>query len=118
LFWPFISVIIATYNEKIVLNRLVRSLKSLTYLHNRFEIIIVDDSNDGTYDLLKRMTFTLSNLKVIHRKHRAGWKGGALNVALENLSEKSQYMLVADTYFVHDTLRNSHYFLGYHCLED
>jgi cellulose synthase/poly-beta-1,6-N-acetylglucosamine synthase-like glycosyltransferase len=112
-FRPFISVLVATHNEKMVVNRLIRSLKSLTYPPDKFKIIIVDDSNDGTYDLLRSWTSPLSNLKVIHREHRVGWKGGALNIALENLHEKSQYVLVADAdiYFIHDTLEKFALFL-------
>ena len=112
-FRPFISVLVATHNERIVLDRLMRSLESLTYARDKFEIIIVDDSNDGTYDLLCRWTLAITNLKVIRRKARIGWKGGALNIALENLNEKSQYVLVADadTCFIYDTLEKFAFFL-------
>jgi cellulose synthase/poly-beta-1,6-N-acetylglucosamine synthase-like glycosyltransferase len=112
-FRPFISVLVATHNERIVLDRLMRSLESLSYARDKFEIIIVDDSNDGTYELLCSWTLAITNLKVIRRKARIGWKGGALNIALENLNEKSQYVLVADadTFFIHDTLAKFAFFL-------
>jgi cellulose synthase/poly-beta-1,6-N-acetylglucosamine synthase-like glycosyltransferase len=93
---PFISILIATYNEKIVIEDLMRSCAALTYSKDKFEIIIVDDSTDNTFDILKDWTKKLPNLKVIPRTGRKGWKGGALNVALKNISNKSSYVLVVD----------------------
>ena len=113
-FYPFISILVATHNELLVIDRLMRSLTSLTYNRDKFEVIIVDDSDDGTDDFIRRWAQFMRNLKFIHRDHRSGWKGGALNVALGNLNNESEYVLVvdADTYFLRDTLERFVSFFG------
>ena len=93
---PFISILVATYNERLVIDRLMRSCAVLTYNSEKFEIIVVDDSEDNTFDVLKKWKLQISNLKLIHRNERTGWKGGALNLALKNLSIKSSYVFVVD----------------------
>ncbi len=93
---PFVSVLIASYNEQQVIGRLMKSCAALTYDQNNFEIIVVDDSDDETFHILKNWEKRIQNLKVIHRNNRKGWKGGALNVALNNMSAKSSYALIVD----------------------
>ncbi|HEX7257898.1 MAG TPA: glycosyltransferase, partial [Nitrososphaeraceae archaeon] len=105
-FFPFISILIASYNENIVIERLLLSLSKLSYNHNKFEMIIIDDSDDGTYDILKKWQKAISNLKVIHRQNRDGWKGGALNLGINNLNKNSDIVLIvdADNVLEEDTL--------------
>ena len=113
---PFISILVATYNERLIIDRLMRSCAELTYNSDKFEIIVVDDSKDGTFDVLKKWKQKISNLKIIHRNERTGWKGGALNLALKNLSIKSSYVLVvdADSILISDILeRFAAYFSKY-----
>jgi cellulose synthase/poly-beta-1,6-N-acetylglucosamine synthase-like glycosyltransferase len=92
----FVSVLIASYNEQQVIDRLMKSCAALTYNQNKFEIIVVDDSDDETFHILKNWEKKIQNLKVIHRSNRKGWKGGALNVALNNMNPKSSYALIVD----------------------
>ena len=103
---PFISVLIATYNELKVIDCLMKSCAALTYNQNKFEVIVIDDSEDETFHILKIWEKKIQNLKVIHRSNRKGWKGGALNVALNNMSAKSSYALIidADNILPSDTL--------------
>ena len=105
--YPFVSILIATYNEALVIHRLMRSCTSLTYSQDSYEIIVVDDSQDGTFYELKNIwTYRIPNLKVIHREKRTGWKGGALNLAVKNMNDNSSYALVvdADNILVNDIL--------------
>ncbi|HJU58499.1 MAG TPA: glycosyltransferase [Nitrososphaeraceae archaeon] len=105
-FFPFISILIASYNEYLIIERLLSSLSKLSYNYNRFETIIVDDSDDETFDILKKWQKAIPNLKVIHRQNRDGWKGGALNVAINNLDKNSNIVLIvdADNILEEDTL--------------
>lgn len=101
---PFVSVFIASYNEQQVIEHLMKSCAALTYDRNNFEIIVVDDSEDETFHILKIWEKRIPNLKVIHRNNRKGWKGGALNVAINNMSPKSSYALIVDA----DNILSSH----------
>ena len=104
--YPFISIFVPTYNESLVIQRLLKSFATLSYPTDRFEIIIVDDSTDDTYQKIQTMLSELQNLKVIHRDNRAGWKGGALNVALNVMDKRAFNVLVldADNILLADTL--------------
>ena len=105
-FIPFISILIASYNENIVIEKLLSSLSKLSYNYDKFETIIIDDSDDGTFDILKNWQKAISNLKVIHRQNRDGWKGGALNLGINNLNKNSDIVLIvdADNVLEEDTL--------------
>ena len=94
--YPFISVLVATHNESIVIERLMKSFTALTYPRDKFEIIIVDDSTDDTYQKIQHMPANFRNLKIIHRDNRAGWKGGALNIGLGALDRRASSVLVVD----------------------
>jgi cellulose synthase/poly-beta-1,6-N-acetylglucosamine synthase-like glycosyltransferase len=104
--YPFISIFVATHNESLVIERLLKSFAALSYTTDRFEIIIVDDSTDDTYQKIQTMLSDLQNLKVIHRDNRAGWKGGALNIALGIMDKRASNVLVldADNILLADTL--------------
>ena len=93
---PFVSILVAAYNEHSVINRLMLSCSQLTYGRNNFEILVVDDSTDATLQELKKWQSTISNLKIFHRISRDGWKGGALNMAIQKMNKKSTYALIVD----------------------
>jgi glycosyltransferase involved in cell wall biosynthesis len=104
--YPFISLLVATHNESLVIDRLLNSFATLSYPNNKFEIIIVDDSTDDTYQKIQSRLPDLQNLKVIRRENRAGWKGGALNIALDAMDKRTSYVLVldADNILLSDTV--------------
>jgi cellulose synthase/poly-beta-1,6-N-acetylglucosamine synthase-like glycosyltransferase len=93
---PFVSILVASYNESNVIGRLMKSFTELTYGHENFEVIVVDDSNDGTSDRLQKWQDDIPNMKILHRNSREGWKGGALNLAIQEMDRTSAYALVVD----------------------
>lgn len=93
---PFVSILVATCNESIVIRQLLKSLSMQTYPIENFEIIIVDDSTDDTFDKILKFSAGLKNVKAIHRGTREGWKGGALNNAIELMSPHSFLAIVVD----------------------
>lgn len=94
----FVSVLLPIYNEPLVIDRLMNTCTSFN--SPSFEVVVVDDSNDGvTTDKLKVWN-DHPKVKVIHRSSRKGWKGGALNVGLDHLDPRSTHVLIFDADFV------------------
>jgi cellulose synthase/poly-beta-1,6-N-acetylglucosamine synthase-like glycosyltransferase len=98
--------LVATRNESPVISRLLKSFSKQIYPKDNFEIIIVDDSTDDTFDKILKFSGSLPNLKATHRISREGWKGGALNTAVELMSPQSSFAMVvdADAVLLNDTL--------------
>jgi exosortase/archaeosortase family protein len=112
---PMISVHLAVYNEERVVDRLLVACSKLDYPN--YEVVVVDDSNDGTVSLLKewilrQLESAKPKFKIIHRDNRKGFKGGALNEALKHTDPRAEYVVVLDADFVPDPglLRK---FIGY-----
>jgi GT2 family glycosyltransferase len=73
-----ISVVVATYNRRDSLKRLLGSLFEQTLSPARFEVIIVSDgSTDGTADLVRELSLSRENLKILELEH--GGPGAARN---------------------------------------
>lgn len=54
--YPFVSVIIPTYNRKEILEKCLSALLVQTYPHDKYEIIVIDDgSTDGTGEMVDRL---------------------------------------------------------------
>jgi hypothetical protein len=90
---PFVSVHIATYNEKRVIERLLEACTQFEYPN--YEVIVVDDSTDESTQILERWK-GFPRLKLIHRPSRDGFKGGALKEALAATDPRAQYVVVFD----------------------
>jgi GT2 family glycosyltransferase len=66
-----ISVVVATFNRRELLKRLLESLFQQTLSPTTFEVIIVSDgSTDGTIEMLYSFEKTFSNLKILNSKNR------------------------------------------------
>ncbi len=93
--WPSVSVHVPVYNEKSVISRLLDSILAFDYPRDKFEIIVVDDSSDGTTELARSYERNHPGLvTVIHRKNRDGFKAGALRTALAR--SKGEFFAVFD----------------------
>ena len=90
---PFVSVHVAAYNEKRVIERLLTSLEQLEY--PAYEVILVDDSTDESVQLLQSWVGR-PRFKILHRTSRAGYKGGALTEALKVMDPRTEYVVVFD----------------------
>src|SRR5436853_5546272 len=90
---PFVSVHVAAYNEKRVIERLLTSLEHLDY--PEYEVILVDDSTDESVQILKAWVGK-PRFKILHRTSRAGFKGGALQEALKVMDPRTEYVVVFD----------------------
>jgi cellulose synthase/poly-beta-1,6-N-acetylglucosamine synthase-like glycosyltransferase len=94
----FVSVLLPIYNEPNVVDRLLKACTSFNSPH--YEVVVVDDSNDGATTERLEVWRSHPKLKVIHRSSREGWKGGALNVGLDHMDPRSTHVLVFDADFV------------------
>jgi cellulose synthase/poly-beta-1,6-N-acetylglucosamine synthase-like glycosyltransferase len=90
---PFVSIHVAAYNEKRVIERLLNALAQLEY--PEYEVVVVDDSTDESVEILKRWR-RRKRFKILHRVSRAGYKGGALREALKVMDPRTEYVVVFD----------------------
>ncbi|MDP2632657.1 MAG: glycosyltransferase family 2 protein [Candidatus Curtissbacteria bacterium] len=160
---PFVSIHVALYNEKRVVERLIRACTSQNWLTAdslrqtadsskrlaNYEVVIADDSTDETTEIAKQVlieglgykevrtfyddeletfVFTpqtanseqhtlpssgqaavsgeqnavsiLPTVKLIHRFARTGFKGAALQKALENTDSRAEFIAIFDADFV------------------
>jgi cellulose synthase/poly-beta-1,6-N-acetylglucosamine synthase-like glycosyltransferase len=95
---PFVSILLPIYNEPNVVDRLLGACTSFN--SPEYEVVVVDDSNDGVTTGKLEGWRSNPRVKVIHRSSREGWKGGALNVGLDNADPRSTHILVFDADFV------------------
>src|SRR6266480_1980345 len=90
---PFVSVHVAAYNEKRVIERLLEALDKLDY--PAYEVVVVDDSTDESIEILQRWR-DRPRFKILHRNSRHGYKGGALREALKATDPRTEYIVIFD----------------------
>ncbi len=91
-----LTILMPTYNEAAhierTMRRVVHNLKALKLAP---EILVVDDSTDGTLSILKKLAKDFKNLRVIHRKKGTG-VGSALREGIANAKGKYIIIYMAD----------------------
>src|SRR5216683_795278 len=92
-FHPYVSIHVAAYNEKRVIERLLTSLDQLDY--PEYEVVVVDDSTDESVQILERWKGR-PRFKIGHRNSRLGFKGGALREALKVMDPRTEYVVIFD----------------------
>jgi cellulose synthase/poly-beta-1,6-N-acetylglucosamine synthase-like glycosyltransferase len=90
---PFVSVHVAAYNEKRVIERMLVALSNLDY--PEYEVIVVDDSTDDSVEIVERWR-AAPRFKILQRTSRSGFKGGALREALRMMDPRTEYVVVFD----------------------
>src|SRR5216117_636928 len=95
---PFVSILIATFNEKFVIANTLDEIKNLDYPRDKLQVVVADDSSDETVEVIDQKVLELNSLGiqavVSRRKARKGFKSGALNQAASLL--KGDYVLLLD----------------------
>jgi cellulose synthase/poly-beta-1,6-N-acetylglucosamine synthase-like glycosyltransferase/CheY-like chemotaxis protein len=106
---PFISIHLPLYNESRVVERLLQACTRMEY--QNYEVLVADDSTDETIGHLEKWA-KHPKVKVSHRINRTGFKGAALQHAMEVMDPRTQYIAVFDADFIPppDVL---HQFLSY-----
>ena len=99
--WPSVCIQLPVYNEKYVVERLIRKINQIDYPHEKLEVQVLDDSDDETTDILNSTIRDLSaenKFKVLRRKERSGFKAGALSVGLSET--QAEFIAIFDADFL------------------
>lgn len=103
--FPYVTVQLPVYNEKYVIERLIKGVCKLDYPLDKLEIQVLDDSTDETAAIASNMVRKLAqdglDIKYIRRSNRDGFKAGALQRGLEQ--SKGEYLAVFDADFIPPT---------------
>lgn len=98
---PRLTVQLPIYNERTVAARMIRSAGALEYPRERFEIQVLDDSNDETTEIcaaeVARLVDRGIDAKLIRRSDRRGFKAGALDFGMK--SAKGELVCIFDADF-------------------
>ena len=99
--WPLVTIQLPMFNEKYVVEGLLRSVTAIDYPKDKLEIQILDDSTDDTWDLCKQQVEYYKaqgfDIVCLHRVDRTGYKAGALEAA--DAVAKGEYLLILDADF-------------------
>ncbi|MCU0419359.1 MAG: glycosyltransferase family 2 protein [Cyclobacteriaceae bacterium] len=99
---PEVTVQLPIYNEKYVVERLIRAVAAFDYPADKLEIQILDDSTDETTDIIARTIESLRHknldIKCLHRQAREGFKAGALDYGFR--CARGEFIAIFDADFV------------------
>jgi cellulose synthase/poly-beta-1,6-N-acetylglucosamine synthase-like glycosyltransferase len=93
---PSLSVVIASRNEELVIEKTIRNALSHAACPTR--VLVVDESTDATPSILKRLACEFPNLTVLSNEEGRG-KPAALNTALKHVDTDVVLFLDADGRF-------------------
>ncbi len=100
--WPPVTIQLPIFNERYVVERLIKSVCRLDYPKDLLEIQILDDSSDDTAAiagaLAKQIKAEGFDIQYRHRDNRNGFKAGALKAGLE--TAKGELVGIFDADFV------------------
>jgi cellulose synthase/poly-beta-1,6-N-acetylglucosamine synthase-like glycosyltransferase len=100
--YPFVTIQLPVYNERYVIERLLRSVAAIRYPVDRLEIQALDDSTDETTvlinDVLRQLDPARARFRHIRRGTREGFKAGALAEGLRQA--RGEFIVVFDADFL------------------
>ena len=84
---PPVLVQLPVFNERYVVERLIRAVSAFDYPGSRLAVQVLDDSTDDTGAIVERVVAECAasglDIRRIHRNDRSGFKAGALQAGLE-----------------------------------
>jgi cellulose synthase/poly-beta-1,6-N-acetylglucosamine synthase-like glycosyltransferase len=99
---PVVTIQLPLYNEKYVVKRLIDAVCSMDYPKDKFQIQVLDDSDDDTVDLIRSIVdeYRFKGFDIVHlqRKDRTGYKAGALKEGIKNA--KGEFVAIFDADFI------------------
>src|SRR5229473_651313 len=104
---PLVTIQLPIFNEQFVIDRLIDAVCKLEYPRDRFEIQVLDDSNDETtgvaQEIVERYARGFAGMAsqpivYLHRSNRHGYKAGALDKGLD--VAQGEFVAIFDADFV------------------
>lgn len=99
---PFITIQLPIYNEMYVIERLIDAVAEFDYPRDRYEIQVLDDSNDETVEIVANKCAAMRekgiDITQVIREERVGFKAGALQYGMN--SAKGEYIVIFDADFL------------------
>lgn len=100
--WPLVAVQLPTFNEQEAAVQIIDRVCTLDYPKDRLIIQVLDDSTDGTTELVRQRVSHYRaqgcRIELKHRTARHGYKAGALDEAFKDL--EAEYIAIFDADFV------------------
>lgn len=101
---PLVTIQLPLYNERYVVDRLLRAVAAIDYPRTRFAVQVLDDSDDATVELVDELVAELKTtglqIEAVRRPQRSGFKAGALQYGLQRCS--GEFVAIFDADFVPD----------------
>jgi len=99
---PTVTIQLPIYNEKYVARRLVDAVCAMDYPKEKMKIMVIDDSDDDTVELLDELVNEHQkngyNIEHVRRGSRKGYKAGALKYAMK--STNTEFVAIFDADFI------------------
>jgi cellulose synthase/poly-beta-1,6-N-acetylglucosamine synthase-like glycosyltransferase len=109
-YFPFVSIIVPSWNVENCLWKTVHSIISLDYPKDKIEVIIVNHgSTDNTGEIARQMKerFSSFNIKIVYKERALGhMKAHAFNEGLKYATGEYIACIDADTIVMKDSLKN------------
>jgi len=100
--FPFVTIQLPIYNELYVVERLIHQVALIDYPKDRFEVQILDDSNDETTNIIQNVLEELKGsgvqIDLVRRPDRVGFKAGALAYGMKIC--KGEFIAIFDADFL------------------
>lgn len=99
---PLITIQLPLYNEKLVVERLLKNIAEIEYPKEKLEVQVLDDSTDGSISLTSQIISELKkeglDISHLRRSNRKGFKAGALKKGLK--VAKGEFIAIFDSDFL------------------
>lgn len=100
--YPYVTIQLPVYNERFVIERLLKAVSRINYPLDKLQIQVLDDSTDNTSEICRQMVKLLQarslNIAHLHRTNRDGFKAGALQEGL--LQATGEFIVIFDADFI------------------
>ncbi|MDC8438436.1 MAG: glycosyltransferase, partial [Candidatus Nitrosotenuis sp.] len=99
---PTVTIQLPIYNERYVASRLVKSVCEMDYPKDKMKIMVLDDSDDDTVELVGDLVTEYQkkgfDIAHIRRGSRKGYKAGALKYAMKTTD--TEFVAIFDADFI------------------